>query len=200
MLPALLPLDQLPSASSLNMTVMSAGAIAGPLIGGALIPIFGFPLLYLIDTVCLFATLWAVVNLPKLPPQGERRGTPGVRSVLDGLRYLLGHPILLTSFLVDGIAMIFGMPRALFPQIAHESFGGPVEGGLAFALLFAAMPAGAVLGDTGVVHEYVEAPAEPFHGATHTRCDTLAPMPSLPVTAFGKVDKNAIVRRVLDGR
>ena len=67
-LPALLPLDQLPSASSLNMTVMSAGAIAGPLIGGALIPIFGFPLLYLIDTACLFATLWAVVNLPKLPP------------------------------------------------------------------------------------------------------------------------------------
>ena len=152
-LPALLPLDQLPSASSLNMTVMSAGAIAGPLIGGALIPIFGFPLLYLIDTVCLFATLWAVVNLPKLPPQGERRGTPGVRSVLDGLRYLLGHPILLTSFLVDGIAMIFGMPRALFPQIAHESFGGPVEGGLAFALLFAAMPAGAVLG--GVLSGWV---------------------------------------------
>jgi len=23
--------------------------------------------------------------------------------------------------------MIFGMPRALFPQIAHERFGGPVE-------------------------------------------------------------------------
>jgi len=31
------------------------------------------------------------------------------------------------SFLVDIIAMIFGMPRALFPQIAHEWFGGPVE-------------------------------------------------------------------------
>ena len=152
-LPALVPLDQLPAANALNMTVMSAGAIAGPLVGGALIPVFGFALLYLIDTVCLFATMWAVLNLPKLAPQGERRGSPGLRSVLDGLRYLLGHPILLTSFLVDGIAMVFGMPRALFPEIAHESFGGPAEGGLAFALLFAAMPAGAVLG--GVLSGWV---------------------------------------------
>ena len=153
MLPTLLPNDQLPAANSLNMTVMSAGAIAGPLVGGSLIPVFGFPLLYLIDTLCLFATLYAVLNLPALPPLGVRKGTPGLRSVLDGLRYLLGHPILLTSFLVDGIAMVFGMPRALFPQIAHESFGGPVEGGFAFALLFAAMPAGAVLG--GVLSGWV---------------------------------------------
>jgi hypothetical protein len=50
------------------------------------------------------------------------------------------------SFLVDLIAMIFGMPRALFPEVAHLDFGGPSEGGLAFALLFAAIPLGAVVG------------------------------------------------------
>ena len=50
------------------------------------------------------------------------------------------------SFVVDIIAMVFGMPRALFPEIADTEFGGPPEGGLVFALLFAAIPAGAVLG------------------------------------------------------
>jgi MFS family permease len=50
------------------------------------------------------------------------------------------------SFVVDIIAMVFGMPRALFPEIAHESFLGPDEGGLAFALLFAGIPIGAVVG------------------------------------------------------
>ena len=50
------------------------------------------------------------------------------------------------SFVVDLIAMVFGMPRALFPEIAHVDFGGPDAGGLVFALLFAAIPAGAVLG------------------------------------------------------
>jgi len=41
-----------------DSAIMSAGAIAGPLVGGALIPVFGFPLLYLIDTICLLATLF----------------------------------------------------------------------------------------------------------------------------------------------
>lgn len=151
-LPKLLDTSELAAASSLSMTVFSAGAIIGPLIGGALIPITGFPVLYLIDTLCLFATLWAVVRLPPLPVEG-RQGSPGLRSVLAGFGYLTHHPVLLTSFLVDIIAMVFGMPRSLFPQVAHESFGGPPEGGLVFALLFAAMPAGAVLG--GVLSGWV---------------------------------------------
>jgi len=49
--------------------------------------------------------------------------------------------------------MIFGMPRALFPQMAHESFGGPTDGGLAFAILFIAIPLGAVVG--GVLSGWV---------------------------------------------
>jgi MFS family permease len=144
-LPKLLTAAELPAANSLNMTVLQAGAIAGPMVGGVLIPVFGFSWLYLIDTFTLFATLSAVVRLPKLPVEGAA-GTPGLRAVIDGLGYLRGHPVLLMSFVVDLIAMVFGMPRALFPEIAHLNFDGPSEGGLAFALLFAAIPIGAVIG------------------------------------------------------
>jgi MFS family permease len=144
-LPKLLPPELLPAANSLSMTIFQAGAIAGPLLAGALIPVLGFSWLYLVDTVTLLATLSAVIRLPRLPVEGPVT-SPGLRSVVDGLRYLRGHPVLLMSFVVDIIAMVFGMPRALFPEMAHTSFGGPDEGGLAFALLFAAIPAGAVLG------------------------------------------------------
>lgn len=145
-LPRLLDEEVLPAANSLNMTVMQAGAIGGPLIAGVLIPFTGFAWLYLADAVCLLATLWAVVRLPALPVEGAGTGTPGLRSVIEGIAYLRGQPVLMMSFVVDIIAMVFGMPRALFPEIAHESFLGPEEGGLAFALLFAGIPAGAVLG------------------------------------------------------
>ncbi len=47
--------------------------------------------------------------------------------MLDGFRYLVGNTVVLMSFVVDLIAMIFGMPRALFPQMAHESFGGAAD-------------------------------------------------------------------------
>ncbi|MFW0791452.1 MFS transporter [Gordonia sp. CPCC 205333] len=148
-LPRLLSAKELPAANSLNMTVMQAGAIAGPLVGGILIPILGYSLLYFFDTISLLTTLWAVISLPSLKPLsdgGGGRKTVGLRSVLDGFVYLGGHPVLLMSFVVDLIAMIFGMPRALFPQMAHESFGDKPEGGLAYALLFAAIPIGAVIG------------------------------------------------------
>jgi hypothetical protein len=144
-LPKLVPLDQLPAANSLNMTVFQAGGIAGPLVGGALIPVLGYSWLYLADTVLLLATVYAVLRLPSMRVESPT-GPAGWRSVVDGFRYLRGHPVLLMSFLVDIIAMVFGMPRALFPEAAHVDLGGPESGGLAFALLFAAIPAGALLG------------------------------------------------------
>ena len=145
-LPKLLTKDLLPAANSLSMTVMQAGAIAGPLVAGVLIPFTGYTYLYLIDTLTLLATLYAVVLLPRLPVERAAAKAPGFRSVLEGFVYLKTQPVLLMSFVVDLIAMVFGMPRALYPQIAHQSFGGPPSGGLVFALLYAAIPAGSVVG------------------------------------------------------
>lgn len=81
-------------------------------------------------------------------PAQESAGTArwGIGAVLEGFRYLAGNTVVLMSFVVDLIAMIFGMPRALFPQMAHESFGGPIDGGSAMAVLAAAISVGAVAG------------------------------------------------------
>ncbi|MFQ6324779.1 MFS transporter [Nocardia sp. CWNU-33] len=144
-IPRLLPPEQLAAANSLSMTVQQVGAIAGPVLAGALIPVVGLPTLYLIDAVALLATVWAVWKLPAFPPTGTATKA-GFRTVLDGFAYLATQRILLASFAVDVIAMVFGMPRALFPQIAQETFGDPATGGVALGLLFASMSVGAVLG------------------------------------------------------
>jgi MFS family permease len=151
-LPRLLPDELLPAANALGMTVFTAGAVAGPLLAGVLLPLLGFEWLYAADTLFLLAPLWAISRLPSMPVEGVA-GSPGLRSVFDGFAYLATQPVLLMSFVVDIIAMVFGMPRALFPQLAHEAFHGPTQGGFAFALLFAAIPAGAVVG--GVLSGWV---------------------------------------------
>lgn len=132
--PAHVASDQLPAANSLNMTVTQFGAIVGPLLAGVMLRWVDLSTLYLIDAITCVAPIWATIRLSSLA------------SVWDGFRYLAGNTVVLMSFVVDLIAMIFGMPRALFPQIAHESFGGPVEGGTTMALLAAAISAGAVAG------------------------------------------------------
>ncbi|TGD12015.1 MFS transporter [Brevibacterium sp. S111] len=145
LLPTIVPLRLLPAANSLNMTVMTLGAVIGPVIGGALIPLFGYQLLYVLDAVFLFATLYAVVRLPSLPPKKQPDTRSGFKGIIDGFRYLRTNTVVMVSLLVDVIAMVFGMPRALFPQIATETFDGPDEGGIVFSLLFAALAAGSAL-------------------------------------------------------
>jgi MFS family permease len=136
--------DLLPAANALNMTVVQAGAIAGPLLAGVLIPIIGLPSLYLLDAIALLATLWATWLLPSVPPETTGRRRAGIREVVDGFRYVALHKVLLVSFLIDVVAMGFGMPRVVFPEISHTVFGDPPSGGLALGLLFAAIPIGMV--------------------------------------------------------
>jgi MFS family permease len=142
----LVPEDELPAANALGSTVMQTGLVAGPLLAGALIPVVGLPELYLIDAVALCVTVWAVYRLPALPPLGGtavRRA--GLREIAAGFRYIALHKVLLLSFLADIVAMVLGMPRALFPQLASETYASYGEG-LALGLLFAAIPVGAVAG------------------------------------------------------
>ncbi|MFZ3555977.1 MFS transporter [Streptomyces sp. BH055] len=142
----LVPESQLAAANALGSTVMQTGQVVGPLLAGVLIPVIGLPELYLIDAVALCVTVWAVYRLPSLPPlvvSVKKRA--GVREIVDGFRYMSTHKVLLLSFLADIIAMVFGMPRALFPQLAAETYA-PYGEGLALGLLFAAIPIGAVIG------------------------------------------------------
>ena len=65
------------------------------------------------------------------------------QSILDGFRFLRKKPVLQGTYIVDYIAMVFGMPRALFPELAVERFGGDL--GLV-GLLNAAVGVGALVG------------------------------------------------------
>ncbi|MCA1190446.1 MFS transporter [Saccharopolyspora sp. 6T] len=139
----LIPAPLLPSAQALGSTVFQLGAVIGPLLAGVLLPVLGLSVLYLVDAVALTIAVWAVFRLPALPPLAGAPTKAGLRSVVDGFRYLGTHPVLLTSFLMDIIAMVFGMPRALFPELAERVYGDPPGGGAALGWLYAAIPLGA---------------------------------------------------------
>ncbi|MHA2787746.1 MFS transporter [Corynebacterium sp. S7] len=139
---SILPIDQLAAGASLNMLVMQAGAVIGPLVAGALIPFTGFSWVYFLDVAFLIPTLGAVLALPSLPPAGKVE-SPGLRSIASGLTYLWAQPVLLIAMLLDAIAMVFGMPRALYPEMAEVNFGGSP---LMLSLLYSSIAVGAVIG------------------------------------------------------
>ncbi|GAB3970105.1 MFS transporter [Actinoallomurus acanthiterrae] len=145
--PRLVPVELLPAANSLSSMVRYAGSVLGPVLAGVLIPIVGLGMLYLFDAVALSAVVWAVVKLPPLPPCPESSGDPGrsaIGQVMAGFRYLAASRLLVAVLAVDLAAMVFGMPVALFPELARHTYGGPAGGGLELGLLYAAYPAGVV--------------------------------------------------------
>ncbi|MGX7825509.1 MFS transporter [Actinokineospora sp. 24-640] len=141
----LVPLELLPPANALNFTTFTFGMVFGPLAAGALIPVLGLSTLYLIDTVALVLALGLVFLLPPIRPGANATSRAGLRDIVDGFRYLSARKLLLVSFLVDIIAMVAGMPRALFPEMAERTFGDPPGGGIALGWLFAAIPIGSAL-------------------------------------------------------
>src|SRR6185437_1379236 len=79
-----------------------------------------------------------------IPPDGSSPRA-GLRSVLDGFAFIAVRPVLFMSFLVAVVAMVFAMPRALFPQVAAERFHGqvgPLYAAIAIGSLLAGLSGG----------------------------------------------------------
>ncbi|MBX6750569.1 MAG: MFS transporter [Micromonosporaceae bacterium] len=152
--PRLVPGEVLVAANGLSSLARYAGAVVGPLLAGALIPLVGIGPLYLLDAIAMTAVLWAVVRLPALPAPA-RATTRGVadllavavaagRGIAEGARYLVGQRVLLATLGVDLAAMVFALPSALYPELAALTYGPHALG-----LLFAAFPAGVLA--TGLI-------------------------------------------------
>jgi len=134
--PRLVGEDQLLAAIAVEDVVFTLARVVGPALAGVLIAVFGLPGAYGIDAATFAASLLAIWLLPKIPAAADA-DRPSLQSILDGFRYVLHKRVLLGIFVVDTIAMIFGMPRALFPAFADELGGGPTVLGLMYSSLFA---------------------------------------------------------------
>lgn len=140
--PRLVDVDELPATAALDQVQFNVGLVLGPLLAGAVVAGLGPAWAYGLDTLTFLATLSAVARLPAMPPEGGGQRA-GMASVLDGLRFLRTRRNLLMTFLVDINAMVFGMPRALFPALAATRYGGDAA---VAGFLYAAPGAGALLG------------------------------------------------------
>jgi MFS family permease len=137
--PRVLPASLVPAANTVSFTAQNIAMVAGPLLAGVILARWSFATAYAVDLLVFTFALYAALRLPVLPPAGPG-AAPGLRSVIDGLAFIVTRPVLLLSFAVDIAAMVLAMPRALFPAAAAQ-FGGRA----AVGWLFAAIAGGAVL-------------------------------------------------------
>jgi MFS family permease len=137
--PRLVPPDQFAAASALNSLYSQLGSIVGPAAAGVLINRIGFSATYAIDLATSTAGVLSIASLPSIAPLGDV-AQPGLRALAEGFRFVRSQRVVLAFFVMDSLAMIFGMPNALFPALAKRVFADPESVGY----LYAAPAAGAL--------------------------------------------------------
>jgi len=119
--------EQLAATSAIMSVRSQLGMIAAPALTGVIIAAGGLTLTYSLDVasfVISLGFLWRLGTMP--PPAGD--SDLSLAAIRAGLSYAWARKDLLGTYLVDMNAMFFGMPNALFPQIASHMGGASALG------------------------------------------------------------------------
>lgn len=140
-IPTLVPREQMPDAMSLSMVMMQLTFVIGPTLGGFIIAWWGVANTYWIDVISYFVVISSLLLMviPRVPV--EIRAQAGVGALMDGMRFLRAHPIILAVLSLDFFATFFGSPRALLPVFASDILHIGPQG---LGILLAATSIGAV--------------------------------------------------------
>jgi predicted MFS family arabinose efflux permease len=140
--PGMVERRHLSAAAAMMQIVFQLGVIVGPALSGLLLGI-GLPLVYALDAGSFVVATVTSALLRPIPPAADAGGLSPWQSTREGLRYLRTREALQGVYLIDVNAMVFGMPRALFPAMAGAVFGG---GTVTLGFLYAAPGVGALIG------------------------------------------------------
>jgi MFS family permease len=142
MTPRLVGLDLVPSALALYQVLWQTVQIVGPALAGLLIAATTPSWAYGVDMVTYAALIVAALAMRPMPPEHDTSEAVGWHAVREGFGHVKRGRLLQSTFAIDLVAMIFGMPMALFPALVLTQFHRGVG---VVGLLFAAPSVGALL-------------------------------------------------------
>ena len=137
LIPQIVDKKDLISVSALGSLRYAIGAVTGPALGGILISMYGAVATYLIDAFSFLISIYFIYRMKSLAKPSVTNKA-NLNSIIEGIQYAVKNPVLLGTYLVDIIAMVFAMPMALYPEIVHSINKKDLLG-----WLYAAIPLGA---------------------------------------------------------
>jgi MFS family permease len=145
MTPNLVPKELLAPAAALNQVMWNGAGVVGPALGGIIVGSIGFTWAYGIDVASYgVAIAFALMLRPQRPVRDpDAPAESGWAAVVAGVRYLKGRKVLQSTFTIDVVAMVFGMPRVLFPALAIGRFH---RGAAGVGWMLSAVAIGALVG------------------------------------------------------
>ena len=132
MAPRLVDRDEITAEAALRSLRTDAGMVIGPAFAGLLIAAVGLPATFGFDVGTSACRFCSPSDAGDAAPGQARR--PSLAGILEGLRYAASRPVLIGTYLVDIVAMVFGMSWWRSSRRVGNEFGGPGVLGLLTAL------------------------------------------------------------------
>jgi predicted MFS family arabinose efflux permease len=146
-IPSLVSTDDLVSANGRIQATYSAAQVAGPLLAGLLVAFIPIQWVMALDSASFAVSAFSLSLIRRsfnVPSEGEpKEATTILHDVAEGLRYVIGHPVLRNISVM--MALINFVGATTFTQLvlfAHERLG---VGAAGVGVLFAAGSAGVVV-------------------------------------------------------
>jgi MFS family permease len=155
MIPNLVPARDLPNAFSLTSIAFNTGAIVGPALSGLVIASLGQGYTYLSNAFSFLAVILALLQIGPVAqrPDPQKASGVGLSAIRDGVKFIVSHPIILSTMLIDFFATFFASANTMMPIVARDILRvGEVEYGfLSAAQSIGAVTAGLIISQITVV-------------------------------------------------
>jgi MFS family permease len=140
LVPALVPREHLANALSLSAMAWELAAIGGPAIAGVIIAWRGVMPIYFIDATSFLAVIAALLAMQHRAPPS--RTNISLEALREGLRFLFGSPLILSTMALDFVATFFAGSMLLLPVFAEQILH---VGPRSLGLLYSSQPVGAAV-------------------------------------------------------
>ncbi len=124
--------DDYKTAGALRAFEFSFCMIVGPAVTGLIVAKYGVTVAYFLDFISFLLSIVMLIALGPIPKPNVHEIVPVLQALKEGIQFAWNRQVLLGSYCVDFIAMVFAIPNALFPAIAL-SIGGVKTLGLLYA-------------------------------------------------------------------
>ncbi|MCA9235299.1 MAG: MFS transporter [Planctomycetales bacterium] len=141
LLTQLVPKPLFANAATWRSMAFQTAAALGPLAGGLLLRLLRPADVYLIDSATSVVFLIAML-LIRPAPQKRLVGVGSWQSLVEGVKFVRGEPLILSTITLDMVAVMFGGAIALLPLYAVDILG---VSELGFGCLRAMSPIGSIL-------------------------------------------------------
>jgi len=122
LVPNLVPSRDLPNAFSLNSIAFQTGSIVGPALSGLVIAYLGQASAYLLNAVSYMAVIVALIMMGQVSQQvqPQHHAPVSLDAISEGVRFILQHPIILSTMILDFFATFFSSANTLMPIFARD--------------------------------------------------------------------------------